>query len=388
MFDDGGGNTPPFFFNGLQSTNIVAGAIDWVAKSVGRGVMSAVRAFKAILRSAIQTLDRRALGFAALVDLFQRLYAVGRGRFSREMRAVTLGRAAFHAGLSHLHSNPGLRRAVHRLEKGLLMRPRHDVFAADYIEQAVNDYARAVRTPGFDRDELRWTHDVLAQYFDVVENTPAISRARTCFESIVPFPTSNESGVSTHAPFPERARVQTRVTFEDFLLLCRRRRSVRWFNGQAVPEALIRQALEAALQAPSACNRQPFFFRYFDNRTDAARIASIAMGTVGYSEQIPALLVLLGDWSCFEDERDRHLPYIDGALAAMQLMLALETLGLASCPINWPDVESLERRMTQALELPPYVRPIMLIAVGYPDPEGGVAYSAKKTVNAMLKRNG
>jgi nitroreductase len=153
-----------------------------------------------------------------------------------------------------------------------------------------------------------------------------------------------------------------------------------------VPEDLIKKALLTALQAPSACNRQPFFFRYFDNPTDAARVASIAMGTTGYAHQIPALLVLLGDWSCFEDERDRHLPYIDGSLAAMQLMLALETLGLASCPINWPDLEPLERKMERELNLPPYIRPIMLIAVGYPDPDGGVAYSAKKSPESVLQK--
>jgi nitroreductase len=110
------------------------------------------------------------------------------------------------------------------------------------------------------------------------------------------------------------------------------------------------------------------------------------MGTTGYAHQIQSLVVLLGDWSCFEDERDRHLPYIDGSLAAMQFMLALETLGLASCPINWPDLEPLERKMEHELNLPPYIRPIMLIAVGYPDPDGGVAYSAKKSPESVLQK--
>jgi nitroreductase len=103
------------------------------------------------------------------------------------------------------------------------------------------------------------------------------------------------------------------------------------------------------------------------------------MGTAGYAHQIPALIVVIGDFSCFEHERDRHVPYIDGSLATMQLMLSLETLGLASCPINWPDIEHLERRMAARLHLEPFHRPIMLLALGYPDPTGGIAYSAKKT---------
>lgn len=152
-----------------------------------------------------------------------------------------------------------------------------------------------------------------------------------------------------------------------------------------MPRELLEKAVLAAAEAPSACNRQPFVFRLFDVPEDAARIASIAMGTGGYAHQIPALIVVVGDFSSFAHERDRHLPYIDGALASMQLMLALETLGLASCPINWPDVEALERRMDRALELPVHMRPIMLMAVGYPDPEGGVAHSEKKPVSLLLR---
>jgi nitroreductase len=71
----------------------------------------------------------------------------------------------------------------------------------------------------------------------------------------------------------------------------------------------------------------------------------------------------------------------------MNFMLALETLGLASCPINWPDVESREREMEEALGLEPDERPVMLLAVGHPDPEGLVAYSQKKKLSRMRSYN-
>jgi len=71
----------------------------------------------------------------------------------------------------------------------------------------------------------------------------------------------------------------------------------------------------------------------------------------------------------------------------MQLMLALETLGLSSCPINWPDVEALEQRMAKQLDLPAWIRPVMLIAIGYADPDGGVAYSAKKPATQLLRQD-
>jgi len=160
---------------------------------------------------------------------------------------------------------------------------------------------------------------------------------------------------------------------------------VRWFGDAPVPRELVLKALQAAAQAPSACNRQPFLFRYFERAEDAQRVAGLAMGTTGYAGQVPALVVVLGDLSCFPHERDRHVIYIDASLAAMQFMLALETLGLASCPINWPDVESLERRMAQELSLPRHLRPVMLIALGYPDPQGGIPASVKKPPESLLR---
>jgi nitroreductase len=65
-------------------------------------------------------------------------------------------------------------------------------------------------------------------------------------------------------------------------------------------------------------------------------------------------------------------------------MLALETLGLSSCPINWPDIESREKMLSSKLDLRFHQRTIMLIAVGYAEPEGGVPFSQKKSDSVLL----
>ena len=339
--------------------------------------------------SLVRLLHRQGRKLGFLQEAMKLLKRLSGAYYLREKAVVARGIRAFRSaygerrGFTHCAE---LRRGVHRLEKGLIMRPRAPTFGADYILDAVHRFDRACRSGLHDRLELRWAHDVFSEYFSVVSVTPQISLARELFEHCKGRVNDEAESGENLTPFSHRHVSQSSVEFEAFYDLCCQRRSVRWFVDAPVPVESIERALKAALQAPSACNRQPFFFRYFDNPTDAARVAGIAMGTTGYAHQIPALLVLLGDWSCFEDERDRHLPYIDGSLAAMQLMLALETLGLASCPINWPDLESLERKMERELKLPPYIRPIMLIAVGYPDPGGGVAYSAKKSPESVLQK--
>src|SRR5690606_22332573 len=112
-------------------------------------------------------------------------------------------------------------------------------------------------------------------------------------------------------------------------------------------------------------------------------VAKLAMGTSGFVENIQTLIVVVGDLSAYPFERDRHCIYIDASLASMQLMLALETMGLSTCPINWPDIESREMKMQEMLSLPHYLRPVMLIAVGYADKDGGIPYSQKKSSQTL-----
>ena len=71
----------------------------------------------------------------------------------------------------------------------------------------------------------------------------------------------------------------------------------------------------------------------------------------------------------------------------MGFIYALETLGLSSCCVNWPDVESQEKQMDEFLQLKEHERPVMLIAIGYPDPEGMVPRSTKKSLSQVRSYN-
>ncbi len=192
------------------------------------------------------------------------------------------------------------------------------------------------------------------------------------------------SATTNAVPYARDELVRAGADFDYLLSLARYRRSVRWFLPRPVSRELIERAMLIAREAPSACNRQPFVFRAFDNAQRVREIAEIPMGTAGYGHQIPMLIVVIGQMRNFFDPRDRHLIYIDGALAGMSFTLALETLGLSSCIINWPDLADRERAMRQTLQLDPDERPVFLIAVGYPDPEGLVARSEKRDVSELL----
>jgi len=268
------------------------------------------------------------------------------------------------------------------------MRPRRDVFAAGYIDETVKIYAKLRQheeaQPGGANPELTWARDVLREYFDATLDVPDTAVARSVFEK-------TESGKIKRAPelIPYRRTLKSppTVSFDDFLALCRRRRSVRWFEDRQVPRELLDNAVMAAAEAPSACNRQPFVFRFFDDPKLIERAARIPMGTAGFEHNFPVFGVIVGELSNYTDERDRKLIYIDGSLAAMSFCLAAEAQGLSTCLINWPDMAERERKMAKFLGLRPDQRVVMCLAVGFPDPEGLVPRSTKKTLDLLRSFN-
>lgn len=307
----------------------------------------------------------------------------------REERHVAAGVGLFRTLAARVGWNSGLLlRNTHRLEKGLIMRPRREVFALDYIEETVRAYEAALRAQtngnGPPDEQLQWVGDVLAEYFAVTARHPRIDPLRERFRSL---PKPRHVCDARLVPYCRDLSQPPPVPYDNLLALAYRRRSVRWFLPKPVPRELIDQAMTVAAQSPSACNRQPFVFRIFDDAELVRKVASIPYGVIGYEHQIPVIVVVVGQLRNFFDARDRHLIYIDGALAAMSFVLALETLGLSSCCINWPDLPDREKKMAELLHLEADERPVMLIALGWPDPEGMVPRSVKKPLGLLRQYN-
>ncbi len=309
--------------------------------------------------------------------------------FRRENQATLAGRNRYASEERQpRESSVLIRRNVHRLEKGLVMRPRREVFALDYLEETVAGYRTCLEVAkdgdGVSSDELQWAHDVLAMYFEVVASHPKINPLWEQFRSL---PVPRASNAPCFVPYRRDLTCRPSVTYDALLELAERRRSVRWFLPKPVPRELVDKAILVAGLSPSACNRQPFVFRVFDDPESVRKVANLPYGTAGYAENIPVMIVVVGRLRSYFDERDRHLIYVDGALASMSLLYACEVQGLSTCCINWPDVEEREREMAKMLDLEPDERAIMLIAVGYPDPEGMVACSRKKPLEQLRRYN-
>jgi len=326
--------------------------------------------------------------FFALSPFLSRLYfAFFNSAYQREQFSTLQGMVKYNERTKSTHeqSNPLLRRNIHRLEKGLIMRPLREVFALEYIEETQEAFELAYQSSAHQSEELAWAKSVLMKYFDTVslEGNSLLTRLANEFSQLNQVNTSNSQDLNK-TPYKYNELETNPLTFEEFSQFIEIRRSTRWFNQTPVCRNKIKQAITLASQAPSACNRQPYEFYVVDQQPLLSKVSKLAIGGGGFASNIPCLIAVVGDYSCYEHERDRHVIYIDASLAAMQFMQALPTLGLASCPMNWPELSVVDNKISRLLKLPNYKKTIMLIAVGEPELDGGVPYSQKKSAEELV----
>lgn len=141
------------------------------------------------------------------------------------------------------------------------------------------------------------------------------------------------------------------------------RRSIRSFQDRPVEPEKIERLLRAAMQAPSACNQQPWEFIVIQEPATLAKLAGISphAGPVG---KAAAAFVLLADKDrlVISDAWQQDL----GA-AAENLMLEAVHLALGSVWLGVATSKAASDKVRAFFDLPEKLLPFALIAVGYPD---------------------
>lgn len=143
------------------------------------------------------------------------------------------------------------------------------------------------------------------------------------------------------------------------------RRSVRRYTERDdMDDALVRDLLEAAMAAPSACCTDPWEFIVVRSRETLNRLADI-LPNGQMLRQAPLGIIVCGS---LERAHGGELSYMlqDCSAAIENLLLAARLLGLGAC---WLGVHPRPERITRIsslFDLPEHIVPISAIALGWP----------------------
>jgi len=159
--------------------------------------------------------------------------------------------------------------------------------------------------------------------------------------------------------------------------LMMKRRSVRIFKDQEIPDSVIEQLLDVASQAPSGGNIQPLsiiLVRSSDGREKLAQLA----GDQPWVRSAPLAMVFCLDFyrikkwaemsqTDFRGEQALNhflIAYADLMVAAQNVVILAENLGLGSVYIG--SIQHEMDDMRNYFEIPEHVLPMMVLSIGFP----------------------
>ena len=176
----------------------------------------------------------------------------------------------------------------------------------------------------------------------------------------------------------------------EFYQLMSRRRSVREFSEQNVPQAVLENAIKAAGTAPSGANMQPWHFVVVQDAAIKKRIREAAeieerelyehrasdewlqaLGPLGtdankpFLEVAPVLIAIFLKKFTIDESGKKHKNYYTAesvGIATGLLISALHKSGLAMLT----HTPSPMKFLSEILERPSYERPYLLLVCGYP----------------------
>jgi nitroreductase len=147
-----------------------------------------------------------------------------------------------------------------------------------------------------------------------------------------------------------------------------KRKSVRKYSDEKVPDDVIENLLKAGMQAPSSCNSQPWEFIVVTKPEDKIAISKMhrfAKPAAGASH----LIVTLGNLN-----EAKVIRMIEQDLGACNENILLQATheGLGAVWLGFHPIEERTLKLKEYLEIPDYCIPFSVICIGYPAHESEV----------------
>ena len=162
------------------------------------------------------------------------------------------------------------------------------------------------------------------------------------------------------------------------------RHSLRYFSKKQVNQKDIQRAVAIAQTAPSACNRQPIHIYAVTDTHKINQIMQLHSGIRTLTNPT-VIFIVTGDRTLYQGEYERNTVYVDGGIFTMNLLYALDSVGIASCPAIWGNIPSDDAALQAIVGIEPNHTIVNLIVAGYyPNYEYKAATSSRRETSQIL----
>ncbi|MBQ2632939.1 MAG: nitroreductase family protein, partial [Kiritimatiellae bacterium] len=282
----------------------------------------------------------------------------------------------------------------HVLEKGLTMPHRRLGFGKGAVVHLMNLVESFERRFGCDDPQVRHAVGVLRAYAELhgMSGESGMSgKSGGAGDSGIPGALARFLAARPDVQAAAEPHVRREAFFAakdaPFPRFAASRHVVRHFEGP-VPRETIEAAVELALTAPSACNRQHARVHVVDSPELRDRLFAMQGGTRGFGQDADKVIVVTADLSAVRWGWERHDCYINGGIFVMNLCYALHYHGVAHCILHWSVTPKADREAHAMLGIPPNEAIVQVIACGMPPEEFDFAASPRRALGEVMTWHG
>jgi nitroreductase len=158
-----------------------------------------------------------------------------------------------------------------------------------------------------------------------------------------------------------------RGEFMDVFETIKGRRTVREFSDKEVANETIEQLIDAARNAPSSRDSQPWEFVIIRDKETKEKFAMARDENNRCEKDAPVVIAV-----CVNTDKSKTRWIEDGNVAAQNIMLAAHSLGLSAVYLTGntsfgaAEKSGVEKTIIEKLDLPENIQIVCNIAVGYP----------------------
>ena len=283
---------------------------------------------------------------------------------------------------------------VHSVEKGIGLKNAEPGHSSKVVNVLI-DKLFAYMNMGFDINDFSFkeTFGVIKAYIDFQNSFDTnksdklekiISRfGRLCDKLGADYVNMVSAEISAGSRYIQRDELMggTKYSFEDFISS---RHSIRSYDDSGIDKNLIKEAVRIANMSPSACNRQASKV-YFSNKGNIVNeIDSLITGSSGFKGETPNYLIITTDRSAFAKE-EQFQWYINGGIYLSYLTLAMHSLGIGCCIMQWKAFYKTEKELRNLMNIPQHEAIIAVVGCGYYSNTVKCIYAQRKSSEDVLK---
>lgn len=296
-------------------------------------------------------------------------------------RIVAYGGAFHPKGKVALEASIILR--YHVLEKGLTMPQRHVPFGKKIATQLLVLVCEFQRTYGL-TSQVEHAISVLKEYEEVHRTNDATDKTDAFWNELHAFIVKHDEIPISRQSHYKKAEFYSKLEspFPEFAMS---RHTIRNYSAKPVDISEIKKAVELAMSAPTACNRQQVRVHCVVDKKLRGDVLALQGGNRGFGHLADKVLIVTCDLGAeFGGLRERFDPYVNGGIVVMNLCYSLHYYKIAHCILTCamdPEKESELRRMCS---IPDHEVVVSMMCCGNAPEEFDVASSPRRDIDEVF----